>query len=478
MTDQATSTRPPIDDPSYDRWIENLRSHGTQRPTTDISVIIPVHDIHPDYVNAAIQSIADQTVDDLPVLLDTGTSPHPDTGTVPSVDGGAQAKADSAETDSLNTGRTKVQIVIIDDHSTDPATLGWIKGLGKDADGITLVRLQEDDPSGVAAARNAGLPVATGRRVMYLDSDDVLADDHALEALIKAMRSNPDAKVASGDFHYEFRNGERCVCRPLGPMFSNNDDHSGREDHGNGGQRDVDHNADGSGSVPTVDSESTPAVDQTANNAPTGDNATSTGTGRTDTGKDRQTREIPLGMEFVRTVLTGNLKGDPLPSERGVIWGRLYDRDFLLNGTPLHGWFDPGLRRLSDVVWNVMVMTQLVEGEIVHVPREIVSYKVRGGSITNGQSGRKRQEMQAVVDSLRGKILPSLQATGIPLEPDDALERWVGIFEDHVMQLCDDAGRSVAEQGWFFDRDQTRHPLTRNGSDADREIDVTSLERF
>lgn len=219
-------------------------------------MITPVHDIHPDYVNAAIQSIADQTVDGLPVLLDAGTAPHPDTGTVPSVGGGAQAKADGAETDGLSTGRTKVQIVIIDDHSTDPATLGWIKGLGKDADGITLVRLQGDDPSGVAAARNAGLPVATGRRVMYLDSDDVLAGDHALEALIKAMRSNPDAKVASGDFHYEFRNGERCVCRPLGPMFSNNDDHSGREDHGNGGQRDVDHNADGSGSVPTVDSES------------------------------------------------------------------------------------------------------------------------------------------------------------------------------------------------------------------------------
>ena len=62
-------------------------------------------------------------------------------------------------------------------------------------------------------------------------------------------------------------------------------------------------------------------MDQTANNAPTGDDATPTGTGRTDTGKDGQTREIPLGMEFVRTVLTGNLKGDPLPSERGVIWG-------------------------------------------------------------------------------------------------------------------------------------------------------------
>lgn len=62
-----------------------------------------------------------------------------------------------------------------------------------------------------------------------------------------------------------------------------------------------------------------------------------------------------------------------------------------------------------------MVMTQLVEGEIVHVPREIVSYKVRGGSITNGQSGRKRQEMQAVVDSLRGKILPSLQVAESPL---------------------------------------------------------------
>lgn len=45
-----------------------------------------------------------------------------------------------------------------------------------------------------------------------------------------------------------------------------------------------------------------------------------------------------VGLSFVDKVLTDNLLGDPLPSERSVVWGRLYDRWFLLNETPLHGW--------------------------------------------------------------------------------------------------------------------------------------------
>ncbi len=197
-----------------------------------------------------------------------------------------------------------------------------------------------------------------------------------------------------------------------------------------------------------------------------------------------------LGLRLVGKVLTDNLLGDPLPSERGVIWGRLYDRGFLLNETPLHGWFDPTLRRLSDVVWNVMVMTGLNSDAIVYVPEDIVSYKVRSGSITNGVANRKQAEIEAVVDSLRNKILPVLRTkvfTSLVIggfndtdyvdsdsaTVEDSLNQWVDVFENHLMMLCDGKW-GVDSKGCFFDRDLGRFPLVDDGLN----VNATGLERF
>ena len=446
-------------DPNYDRWVDDLNDLilRAQEPSdVDVSIIIPIHDIAPDYINDAIKSIENQVVDGKPIVIHDSRAGL--SGNAISVDSmnrtpnANQAGSLSCDLQTDKSSRTIVQVVIVDDHSTDPATMEWIEDLADDPElgGITIIRQPEGSLPGVASSRNAGLLASIGRYVMFLDSDDTLADGHSLELLLNAIKFKPTAKVALGDFHYEFKDGVRCDCRSMLDLVDFCQSPNGKPIMGQ--------DDESSGDESVVQSTS----DQLLNDH--------------------------LGFEFVGKVLTDNLLGDPLPSERGVVWGRLYDRWFLLNETPLHGWFDPTLRRLSDVVWNVMVMTGLDSDAIVYVPEDIVSYKVRSGSITNGVANRKRDEMEAVIDSLRNKIIPVLRTkvfTSVDFcsfndadyidsysaTVEDSMNQWVDVFENHLMMLCDGKW-GVDNKGWFFDRTLDKFPLDVLN------VNVTGLERF
>lgn len=479
-------------DPNYDRWVDDLNDLilRAQEPSdVDVSIIIPIHDIAPDYINDAIKSIENQVVDGKPIVIHDSMAGL--SGNAISVDSmnrtpdANQAGSPSCDLQTDKSSRTIVQVVIVDDHSTDPATMEWIEDLADDPElgGITIIRQPEDSLPGVASSRNAGLLASIGRYVMFLDSDDTLTDEHSLESLLNAIKFKPTAKVALGDFHYEFQDGVRCDCRSMLDLvdFAMVDFCQSPNGKPIMGQDD-----DSPGNETVVQSTSDQLLDD-------------------------QLWLSFVGLSFVDKVLTDNLLGDPLPSERGVVWGRLYDRWFLLNETPLHGWFDPTLRRLSDVVWNVMVMTSLDSDAIVYVPEDIVSYKVRSGSITNGVANRKRDEMEAVIDSLRNKIIPVLRTkvftsldfcnrTGVsPLiyvpkvfisldfcgfndtdyidsysaAVEDSLNQWVDVFENHLMMLCDGKW-GVDSKGWFFDRNLDKFPLVDNGLN----VNVTGLKRI
>jgi glycosyltransferase involved in cell wall biosynthesis len=71
----------------------------------------------------------------------------------------------------------EVEIIVVDDGSTDD-TRSVIGNLG--ADGIRYI-LQEK--SGAARARNAGIEVARGKFISFLDSDDQYLPNHLLRAL-------------------------------------------------------------------------------------------------------------------------------------------------------------------------------------------------------------------------------------------------------------------------------------------------------
>lgn len=179
-------------DPNYDRWVDDLNDLilRTQEPSdVDVSIIIPIYDIAPDYINDAIKSIENQVVDGKPIVIHDSRAGL--SGNAISVDSmnrtpdANQAGSPSCDLQTDKSSRTIVQVVIVDDHSTDPATMEWIEDLADDPElgGITIIRQPEDSLPGVASARNAGLLASIGRYVMFLDSDDTLADEHSQQQL-------------------------------------------------------------------------------------------------------------------------------------------------------------------------------------------------------------------------------------------------------------------------------------------------------
>lgn len=87
-----------------------------------------------------------------------------------------------------------VEIVVIDDGSTHPATLEELSRLA--ARGTRVVR-QEN--TGLGGARMAGLAATTAPFVWPLDADD-LAEPGALAAMADTLEQNPDAGFTWGDY--------------------------------------------------------------------------------------------------------------------------------------------------------------------------------------------------------------------------------------------------------------------------------------
>jgi glycosyltransferase involved in cell wall biosynthesis len=81
------------------------------------------------------------------------------------------------------------EIIVVDDGSTDPATLAYLDALPADA---TVLR-QEN--RGLPGARNAGFRAARGRYVVPLDCDDWLEPDF-LDRARSALEAAPEAGFA------------------------------------------------------------------------------------------------------------------------------------------------------------------------------------------------------------------------------------------------------------------------------------------
>ena len=79
------------------------------------------------------------------------------------------------------------EVVLINDHGSPVETL-------LEACDFPVVYIRQPRTQGPSAARNAGLRLATGRYVAYLDDDDIFLPDH-LEVLAEALETRPDTFV-------------------------------------------------------------------------------------------------------------------------------------------------------------------------------------------------------------------------------------------------------------------------------------------
>jgi glycosyltransferase involved in cell wall biosynthesis len=87
-----------------------------------------------------------------------------------------------------------VEIVVVDDGSTDAETLAILEELG--GRGTRVVRREN---GGLAEARATGLGATSAPFVYPLDADDLL-EPGALAAMADALERNPDAAVVWGDY--------------------------------------------------------------------------------------------------------------------------------------------------------------------------------------------------------------------------------------------------------------------------------------
>jgi glycosyltransferase involved in cell wall biosynthesis len=83
------------------------------------------------------------------------------------------------------------EIVLVDDGSTDPATIRLLDRIGR----WPRVQLVRQGNEGLPAARNTGIARSSGEYVVPLDADDEL-DPRYLEVLVAALAERPDAAYA------------------------------------------------------------------------------------------------------------------------------------------------------------------------------------------------------------------------------------------------------------------------------------------
>lgn len=145
------------------RYISNIREKPTSNPETvtlemdekiDLSIIVPAYNVE-EYIDDCIKSIKNQVT------------------------------------------KSSIEIIIVNDGSTD-STDDIIKRI--DDERIIYI-IQEN--KGLSAARNAGLNHATGRYVLFVDSDDILETSSIDMLMNEAANNNADIVVGG---YYTFSN--------------------------------------------------------------------------------------------------------------------------------------------------------------------------------------------------------------------------------------------------------------------------------
>ncbi|WGT47039.1 glycosyltransferase [Tessaracoccus lacteus] len=100
-----------------------------------------------------------------------------------------------AVTSALGQSGVRMQVICVDDGSND----GSGELLDHVASGDERVTVVHQTNAGLSAARNAGLALATGRYVCFLDSDDLWLDDQLAELLGRAEAESLDLLLFDGE---------------------------------------------------------------------------------------------------------------------------------------------------------------------------------------------------------------------------------------------------------------------------------------
>ena len=98
----------------------------------------------------------------------------------------------------LKQDMTSYEVILVDDGSTDSSPLICDRLSSTDSRFRTIHKSN----GGVSSARNAGIALAQGEYVTFIDSDDILAPG-ALKALVEATAGSPDLVVGGFDIYQD-----------------------------------------------------------------------------------------------------------------------------------------------------------------------------------------------------------------------------------------------------------------------------------
>ncbi len=103
------------------------------------------------------------------------------------------------------------EIIAIDDGSTDECP----KILARFAARMPNLRVVRQPNQGLSVARNAGLALAHGKWLAFVDSDDFLAPDMYQRLLAMAEADDLDMAIVNANYHYEGRQPDRPIYSDL-----------------------------------------------------------------------------------------------------------------------------------------------------------------------------------------------------------------------------------------------------------------------
>ena len=83
------------------------------------------------------------------------------------------------------------EIIIVDDHSTDPATCDLLQKIS--TQGVRVLSTPENK-KGLPAARNTGIAAATGKYILPLDADDIIAPTY-MEKGVAVLENRPEVGI-------------------------------------------------------------------------------------------------------------------------------------------------------------------------------------------------------------------------------------------------------------------------------------------
>ena len=114
----------------------------------------------------------------------------------------------------LNQTMTDIEVICVNDASTDSSLDILREYAAKDS---RVIIIDSETNNGLGGARNLGLPHATGKYLIYLDSDDIFDTKMIEKSYTRAEETNADICVFSGERFFE-DTGERRpmpeLCRP------------------------------------------------------------------------------------------------------------------------------------------------------------------------------------------------------------------------------------------------------------------------